>query len=71
MSVNLVVGATGMVGSEVCRRLIAAGKDVRALVRAPSDPDKVKQLRALGAKTVLGDLRDRASLDAACRAWKP
>jgi uncharacterized protein YbjT (DUF2867 family) len=35
---NLVVGATGLLGSEICRRLAAAGKPVRALVRATSDP---------------------------------
>lgn len=63
----LVVGATGMVGGEICRRLAARGMPVRALVRATSAPDKVAALRALGAETVLGDLRDRASLDAACR----
>jgi uncharacterized protein YbjT (DUF2867 family) len=67
MSVNLVVGATGMVGSEVCRRLTAAGKGVRALVRASSDPNKVSSLRAMGVETVPGDLRDRASLEAACK----
>lgn len=67
MSLNLVVGATGMVGSEVCRRLTAAGKAVRALVRTSSDPDKVSKLRAMGVETVQGDLRDRASLGAACK----
>jgi len=63
----LVVGATGMLGSEICRRLAAAGKPVRALVRATSDQAKVEALRKLGAEVVQGDLRDRASLDAACR----
>lgn len=67
MSVNLVVGATGMVGSEVCRRLVAQGKKVRALVRTSSDPIKVSNLRAMGVQTVLGDLRDRASLEIACK----
>lgn len=67
MSVNLVVGATGMVGSEVCRRLVAQGKEVRALVRTSSDPIKVSNLRAMGVQAVLGDLRDRASLEIACK----
>ena len=70
MSLNLVVGATGMVGSEVCRRLTAAGKAVRALVRTSSDPDKVSKLKAMGVETVHGDLRDRVSLDAACKGVK-
>ena len=63
----LVAGATGRLGSDICRRLAAAGKPVRALVRASSDPAKVDQLRECGAEIVEGDLRDRASLDAACR----
>ena len=64
---NLVVGATGMLGGEICRRLVAAGKPVRALVRATSDPAKVEALQALGAELAQGDLRDRASIEAACR----
>jgi NADH dehydrogenase len=63
----LVVGATGMVGSEICRRLAATGWPVRALVRETSSADKVAALRALGVETVVGALQDRASLDAACR----
>ena len=64
---NLVVGATGMLGSEVCRRLTAAGKPVRALVRATSDQAKVEGLKGFGVEIVQGDLRDPASLAAACR----
>jgi NADH dehydrogenase len=64
---NLVVGATGLVGGEICRLLAEAGKPVRALVRASSDPAKVRKLEELGATIVRGDLRDRASLQAACR----
>jgi len=64
---ELVVGATGMVGSEVCRRLAAAGRPVRALVRATSDPAKVEALQEYGAQIVEGDLCDRGSLDAACQ----
>jgi NADH dehydrogenase len=64
---NLVVGATGMVGMEICRLLSAAGKPVRALVRATSDPAKVEKLKTLGAAVMLGDLRDAASLKAACQ----
>ena len=64
--VNLVVGATGLVGSEICRLLLERGRQVRALVRETSSPDKVARLANLGASTVTGDLKDRASLDAAC-----
>ena len=64
---NLVIGATGLMGSEICRQLAAAGKPVRALVRATSDPAKVAALKGMGAELVQGDLRDRASLAAACK----
>jgi uncharacterized protein YbjT (DUF2867 family) len=64
---NLVVGATGMVGSEVCRRLAAEGKPVRALVRATSEPAKVEALKGYGAEIVEGNVCDPASLEAACQ----
>jgi uncharacterized protein YbjT (DUF2867 family) len=63
----LVAGATGVLGGLICRRLRDRGDAVRALVRRTSSPDKVAGLRELGVEIVEGDLRDRASLDAACR----
>lgn len=63
----LVAGATGLLGSEVCRRLIARGHAVRALVRESSDPAKKQHLRDSGATLVTGDLKDPASLLDACR----
>lgn len=63
----LVVGATGLVGGEVCRQLAAAGMPVRALIRSTSNPDKIDALRSLGVGTVIGDVRDTAGLTAACR----
>ena len=62
----LVVGATGLVGGQVCARLAASGVGVRALVRATSSPEKVDRLRAQGVDVVEADLRDAASVDAAC-----
>src|SRR3989475_12162499 len=64
---NLVIGATGLLGGEIWRHLRQAGKPVRALTRATSDPLKVEQLKRSGATLVQGDLKERASLDAACR----
>jgi uncharacterized protein YbjT (DUF2867 family) len=61
----LVVGATGLLGSEICRRLRARDRDVRALVRTGSPGEAA--LRELGVEIAIGDLRDRASLVAACR----
>ncbi len=63
---NLVVGSTGLVGGEICRQLVAQGKPVRALTRPTSDPARIEALQHLGVALVQGDLKDRASLDAAC-----
>lgn len=64
---NLVVGATGELGGEICRLLAAKGAPLRALVRPSSDPRKVARLENLGAEMVTGDLKERPSLDVACR----
>jgi len=61
----LVAGATGVLGSEIVRRLRARGEKVRALVRTTSAPEKVERLQALGAEIVRGDLREPQSLVAA------
>jgi uncharacterized protein YbjT (DUF2867 family) len=63
----LVVGATGLVGSDVCRRLAKRGEKVRALVRMTSDKEKVEALRAAGVELCIGDLKQPESLAAACR----
>ena len=59
----LVAGATGQLGSLVTRRLLARGEVVRILVRPGSN---FQPLVDLGAQPVFGDLKDRASLAAAC-----
>ena len=67
MSAILIVGATGLLGSDICKQLAAEGRNVRALVRPTSDPAKVDGLKSLGVEIVHGDVRDRASLDEACK----
>jgi uncharacterized protein YbjT (DUF2867 family) len=62
----LVCGATGMLGSEICRLLAEQGRPVRGLVRSTSNPERIAGLESLGVELARGDLRDRASLDAAC-----
>ena len=55
----LVTGATGFVGSAVARAFLAAGHEVRALVRQGTDQVNVA---GLNIDIVEGDLTDRASL---------
>ena len=60
----LILGSTGTLGGIITRRLLAEGKPVRILVRPGSN---YQPLVDLGAQPVIGDLKDRASLDAACQ----
>lgn len=61
----LVVGATGFLGTEICRRAVERGHSVRGLVRSTSDADRVSALRDMGVTTTTGDLRDADSIRAA------
>ena len=63
----LVVGATGLVGNEVCQNLRRLGEPVRALVRRTSSTEKLERLRSSGAELCIGDLKDPQSLAVACR----
>jgi dihydroflavonol-4-reductase len=60
----LVTGATGLVGNNVTRRLLAQGRAVRVLVRAHCDP---RPLAGLAVEFVQGDVRDPAAVRRACR----
>ncbi|MCF6470187.1 NAD-dependent epimerase/dehydratase family protein [Nonomuraea sp. MG754425] len=57
----LVTGATGKQGGATARRLLAGGRQVRALVRDLNAPAAV-ELAAAGARLVRGDFDDPASL---------
>jgi uncharacterized protein YbjT (DUF2867 family) len=59
----IIVGATGFLGMEICRQLIAAKRKVKGLVRTSSDPAKVQALQQIGVETVTGDIKDVASLN--------
>jgi uncharacterized protein YbjT (DUF2867 family) len=61
---NLIVGASGKLGSAVARGLLENGEAVRAMSRTPA---KLAGLKAMGADIVQGDLRDPDSLRRACR----
>jgi len=62
----LVVGSTGFLGGEICRRLASQGKAVRGLIRSTSNPERIAALKAAGVETVVGDLREPETLLAAC-----
>jgi uncharacterized protein YbjT (DUF2867 family) len=61
-STILVAGATGYLGSEICRQLISKNKRVKGLVRTTSDPNKVTHLKESGVEIVEGDLKNKNSL---------
>lgn len=63
----LIVGATGFLGTELCRELIKNGSSVRGMVRSTSDPNRVAALRQLGVETTSGDLKDPDSIRFALR----
>lgn len=56
---SLVTGASGFIGSAVMRELLAAGHEVRVLVRPESDR---RNLEGVPVEIMEGNLRDHASL---------
>jgi nucleoside-diphosphate-sugar epimerase len=58
-TLNVVTGATGLIGSHIVAHLVARGERVRALVRPTSD---TAFLREQGAELAVGDLHDADSL---------
>ena len=59
---NLITGATGLLGSHIAAKLRAGGRDVRALVRGSSD---TSFLDSIGVTKAVGDITDADSLAAA------
>ncbi len=61
---NLITGATGLLGSHIAERLVKAGEPVRALVRPTSD---TRLLSEWGVELAEGDVTDPDSLAAAMK----
>jgi dihydroflavonol-4-reductase len=60
----LVTGGTGFLGGSIVERLLAEGREVKALARSD---DAARALRELGAEPVRGDILDPEALTAAMR----
>jgi NADH dehydrogenase len=63
----LVAGATGSLGGKIVSGLLEQGESVRCLVRVGSNGER---LAASGAEISRGDLREPATLQAACEGVK-
>jgi len=61
---NLITGATGLLGSHIVEQLRRQNRPVRALVRRGSD---IEWLKTQNVEFVEGELSDKASLEKACQ----
>ena len=64
MTKYLITGATGLLGNNIVRQLLAAGELVRVLARNTSD---TRPLADLAVERLAGDVRDVAAVAAACQ----
>ena len=65
-----VTGAAGFVGANLCRKLLAAGAEVHALVRPRSDRHRLTDLESR-LRVAAVDLCDRVALQATLQAVRP
>lgn len=61
----LVIGASGFVGGNLAKQLLADGYNVRCLARTP---DKIRNLATAGCEVVQGDISDLQSLHNATKS---
>jgi uncharacterized protein YbjT (DUF2867 family) len=64
---NLVIGASGVLGSRIVERLLHKNLPVRAVSR---NPDKLERLKSKSVDLLQGDLRDPSWMDIALRGVK-
>ncbi|MEP7269270.1 MAG: NmrA family NAD(P)-binding protein [Saprospiraceae bacterium] len=63
----LIVGSTGLVGTEICHLFSKQNIPFRAMVRKDSASEKVDIIKSLTTDFVVADLKDPTSLDASCK----
>lgn len=63
----ILAGATGNLGRLVAQELLKHGVTLRAIVRHSSAPDRVEELRALGAEIIEVDFSSDSELTQACQ----
>ena len=69
-STILVVGASGFLGTEICRQLRAKNMPVKAMVRPITDPAKTEHLTKLGVQVFQGDILKKETLYTAMKGVK-
>ena len=62
----VIMGATGDLGGRIVKALLKKNAEVRALVRASTDIDKIKNLEKLGVKVLSIDMSDSKEIAKAC-----
>ena len=66
-NIILVAGATGDLGSRLCKHLLKNGASVRALVREQSNQQKVNELHESGVEVIAVHFADEKGLVSACK----
>lgn len=62
----VIAGATGNLGERIVKALLEKGAEVRAIVRASTDVEKLKKLEQLGVKIFSIDMSDSKEIAKAC-----
>ena len=62
----VIAGATGDLGGRIVKALLKKNVEVRALVRASTDVDKVRNLEQMGVKVFSIDMSDSKEIAKAC-----
>lgn len=62
----VIAGATGDLGGRIVKSLLEKGAEVRALVRASTDIEKMKNLEQMGVKVLKIDMSDSKEIAKAC-----